>query len=255
MAKITFLGTSASVPCKNRDNTSFVFQFKKQSFLIDCPGSPTQKLLKANYDYTKIKNIIITHHHPDHLYGIIPFIHTQAFQSLQAINIYTSATSKKVITKLINLFKLDRKHFPQINFINVFKKFYFFNKDSLKLRAIKNKHAKDSFGIEICYSKKKIFYSSDTVFVPKMLKGIEHMDYLIHDCTASSFFFKKHPSLYNVHTNSKQLLDYLKDKPDIKLIPIHFLFMEQENIERIRKELKPLGNQVIWVKDGQKIQI
>jgi ribonuclease Z len=251
MPKIIFLGTACSIPTKERDNTSFLFLYKKEIFLVDCPGSIVQKLMKVRIDYKKLKNVIITHQHPDHIYGIVSLIHTQAHLN-DSLHIFTNFECIKIIKKLVKIFSLNKKPYPRINYYNVFKTNPFYSKNRLKLEAIKNKHIKNSFGIKFTFGKKSLFYSSDTSFYPKMLEKIKKVDYLIHDCTATSNYFKKHPQLYKMHTCAKDLKDYLESK-DIKLIPIHFLLLEEEE-RGIKKELKDL-KKVIFVRDFQKISL
>jgi len=259
MAKITFLGTASSIPAKTRDNTSFLFIDKKHNLLIDCPGSISHKLLKAGIDFTKIKNIVITHEHIDHIYGIVSLIHTQGYLNLDPINIFSNPSSIKLIKKLVSLFRLNRKNYPKIKYIDVFSKKAFFRKNDLALEAIKNNHIKDSFGIKFSFgkdkAKKTLLFSSDTSFWPTMLKKCGDINYLIHDCTASSAYFKKHPALYKMHTNSKELADYLKSEPKIKLIPIHFLLLERGEEKRIEKELSSIKRRLILAKDFQTINL
>ena len=45
-----FLGTSGSVPSAVRDTTSIVFAATQGALLIDCGGSPIQKLRRAGVD-------------------------------------------------------------------------------------------------------------------------------------------------------------------------------------------------------------
>ena len=158
----------------------------------------------------------------------------------------------KIIKKLVKIFELDKKYYPKISYINALKKSTCYRQGNLRLRAIKNDHIKDSFGIKFEFEKKALFYTSDTSFSSKMLKKAERLDYLIHDCTASSSYFKKHPTLYKMHTNAKDLAKYLKLKPKIKTIPVHFLLLRKGEEKRIRKELKAIKN-VIFVKDFQGI--
>ncbi len=254
MTKITFLGTSSSIPTKTRDNTSFILTHRNKYFLIDCPGSVSYKFLQLGLDFTKIKNIIITHHHPDHLYGIISLIHTQAFQN-KILNIFSNNPSVKIIKKLVKLFDLDKSCYPLINYFNVYKKTFFIEIPGLKIQAIKNLHCSESFGIKVFTNKKSFFYSSDTSFSPTILKSAGNIDLIIHDCTASKSFFEKHPSLYKMHTCSLEHADYLKDKPNIKLIPIHFLYINKDEESKVKKELKKLKDRVIFVEDFDEINL
>ena len=61
--KLLFLGTAGAIPGKDRDNTSIAFDLDGDIFLVDCPGSAVQKLLKADWNPLKIKNVLISHAH------------------------------------------------------------------------------------------------------------------------------------------------------------------------------------------------
>ena len=127
MAKITFLGTASSIPSKDRDNTSFLLTHKKENILIDCPGSTAQKLLKIGIPFTKVRQLIITHHHIDHIYGLVSLIHTQGFINTNPITIYTNYPCIKLIKQLVKIFRLGRKQFPRINYVNVYQKKPYFS--------------------------------------------------------------------------------------------------------------------------------
>ncbi len=254
MAVLKFLGTAASAPTKRRDNTSFLFKHKNNSFLIDCPGSISHKLLKVKEDYRKINKVIITHHHPDHIYGIVSLIHTQMHFN-KKVTIFSNNPSIKIIKHLIKLFKLTKPGFPKIEYINVFENEYFFSNQNLQIKAKKNVHIKESFGLLFSFQEKKLFYSSDTSFSAKMLKSIEGINYLIHDCTASGSTFRRNPQLYKMHTCSTQLADYLKNNSKVTLIPIHFFLIDKKEKEKIRKEFSLVKENIIWVHDYQKIRL
>jgi ribonuclease Z len=68
--RFSFLGTSAAVPSVRRDTTSLVFVAGDESVLIDCGGSPVQKLLLAGVDPVRLAHVVITHIHADHAYGL-----------------------------------------------------------------------------------------------------------------------------------------------------------------------------------------
>jgi ribonuclease Z len=65
-----FLGTSGALPSLRRDTTSLVFVGRDESILVDCGGSPIQKLLLAAVDPATLAHVVITHIHADHAYGL-----------------------------------------------------------------------------------------------------------------------------------------------------------------------------------------
>ena len=65
-----FLGTSGALPSIRRDTTSLVFVGADDSVLVDCGGSPIQKLRLAAVDPATLAHVVITHIHVDHAYGL-----------------------------------------------------------------------------------------------------------------------------------------------------------------------------------------
>jgi ribonuclease BN (tRNA processing enzyme) len=149
--------------------------------------------------------------------------------------------------------KLNRKSFPKIKYINVFNNVFFYHLNGLRLKAVHNKHTHQSFGIKFIFHNKSLLYSSDTTLCKNILKEAKGCDYLIHDCTASSSFFKKHPPLKKMHTDSLSLTQAFLNSSIAKIIPIHFLLLDKWQEKKIRKELDPLKRKLLIPNDFQTI--
>jgi ribonuclease Z len=65
-----FLGTSGALASLRRDSTALVFVGAHDVVLVDCGGSPLQKLLLSGVDPRHLVLVVITHLHPDHAYGL-----------------------------------------------------------------------------------------------------------------------------------------------------------------------------------------
>src|SRR5512135_2251216 len=74
MAELILLGTGAALSDADRENTYLVVRGEESAILVDCAGSPTQRLLKAKVPLESIDHLILTHHHPDHMYGLSVFL-------------------------------------------------------------------------------------------------------------------------------------------------------------------------------------
>jgi ribonuclease Z len=69
VARLTFLGSSSAVPAIGHDNAFLVVEGAESTLLVDCAGSPLLKLQEAGIDPGHLGHLILTHDHPDHIYG------------------------------------------------------------------------------------------------------------------------------------------------------------------------------------------
>ena len=79
-----FLGSSGAIPGPDRDTTSLVFVGESDAVLVDCGGSPVQRLLLAGVDPLALSRVVITHIHPDHAYGLPSLVQTLFLLGRQA---------------------------------------------------------------------------------------------------------------------------------------------------------------------------
>lgn len=74
--KLLFLGTGAMVPTRERNVSSVLLEYEGEFILMDC-GEGTQRQMNiAGYNRTKVKKILLTHWHGDHVSGLIGLIQT-----------------------------------------------------------------------------------------------------------------------------------------------------------------------------------
>ena len=70
MARLIILGSGAALADASRDNTYLVIEGRESSILIDCGGSPLHKLQAVGVNLDTLDSLVVTHHHPDHIYGV-----------------------------------------------------------------------------------------------------------------------------------------------------------------------------------------
>lgn len=74
--KIVFLGTSASVPTKERNLSSVALRFAGEWLLFDAPEGTQRQMMKAKTSYLKINHVFISHFHADHFLGLAGLLAT-----------------------------------------------------------------------------------------------------------------------------------------------------------------------------------
>lgn len=70
MPEVIILGSAAALPSAKRENTYLVVRDAHSAVLVDCAGSPIQRLQEVGVNPVDLDGLIITHHHPDHIYGV-----------------------------------------------------------------------------------------------------------------------------------------------------------------------------------------
>ena len=70
MAELIVLGSSASVPNAEHDTVSLALRGAGWAVLVECGGSPIQKLARLGVGLEGLRAVILSHQHPDHLYGL-----------------------------------------------------------------------------------------------------------------------------------------------------------------------------------------
>jgi len=243
--KVIFLGTGAAVASEKRDNTSLLLIVDKEVFLIDCPGSPVYKLTKIGFSFRKINRIILTHSHPDHIYGLPSLVHSQ-YKLKNKVLIFAHKEAISIVKSLVKIHRLeDRNKFPQLIYEeispNLNKPFY--RSENFSIYAFRVEHYSDSLGFKFLFKNgKSLIFTGDTAYSKEILKISKNADYLIHDCFSPSRFFKIYKELRREHTNSLSL-GKLASQANVKiLIPIHFCtelnFSFKEIIGEIRNNFK-----------------
>jgi len=100
--KVTFLGTSGSVPQKNKNFASAVISFAGNNLLFDCPEGNQRQLMQSNISLMKIKSVFISHMHADHFLGLFGWIATMTLNDRrEKLTIFSPKGGKQKIEKIM----------------------------------------------------------------------------------------------------------------------------------------------------------
>lgn len=240
MREISFLGTGGASPTRERDSTSFLLESGRAKVLVDCPGSVLQKIRKLNVDPREINAILVTHIHPDHIYGLPSLVHGLMLEE-GAMTLFGSEESVLFCQKLLDLFGLQEEKIKmRIDWRRVSSHQEFEAAESVLVRPLRIPHHSSSLGYHFYLEEREweMIFTGDTPLYTTLFEQAENVECLIHDCSAPSRFFEEYPVLQTMHTHSRELGEW-SQKANVKcLIPCHFFGEVDFSLDEIEKEIR-----------------
>ena len=102
MFGLTFLGTSASVPSVQRNQSGLLVEAGGHRILVDCGEGTQRQLLRSRAGFRRIGHMLLTHGHFDHVLGIPGLFSTlQLRRNDEAMTIHGSAQTLDVVVRML----------------------------------------------------------------------------------------------------------------------------------------------------------
>ncbi len=149
MLQLTFLGTSAGKPTKERNVSAVGLEFEQDNkwYLFDCGEATQHQILRSRLSIGKLDTIFITHMHGDHYYGLPGLLSSKKLDTaFRPLTVYGPTGIKKFLECVIDvsfenlgyeLYIIEFKAEERIHF----------DKFSLKILALE--HSIESFAFYI----------------------------------------------------------------------------------------------------------
>lgn len=136
--KLSFLGTGATIPTKNRNHISILLSYKNENILVDCGESTQRQFRKADLNPCSITKVLITHWHGDHILGLPGLLQTLALSGYQkTLHIYMPKGTKNFMELIMKTFIFEGKLNYKIEEVNG----KFFENSDFYLEAFPLKHS------------------------------------------------------------------------------------------------------------------
>jgi len=258
MAELYFLGTGGSVATQERDNTSLLIPGEGGLLLVDCTGSIVQKIKRLGYEPRQVRFLFLTHVHPDHVFALPSLIHGLMFDEGE-IRLFGSAETVSFARRLLDLFSLRQRRFrTRVVFRPLSPGKRVRVHASISVQSFKNPHHSSSLAYRFHLERenKEVFCSGDTPVYPPLFEAARGIDYLIHDASAPSRYFRKYPALYSMHTSARDLGRWSEEAGVRCLIPCHFLGELAFSLSEIRREIRrEFKRKLIIPRDLRKIPL
>ena len=240
MVELIFLGTGGAVGTAERDNTSLALSFDRQEVvLLDCPGAVIPKMRRAGLDPLKITAILVTHVHPDHIYGLPSLIHG-LFLDEGRIKLYGTKETVEFCAGLLDLFKLRAERIRmRVELVPLEAGESFALPGPTRVEAFPVKHSPASMGYQLRFrGGRRLVFPGDTPPDPAVVDLARGADFLVHDCSAPERFFVRYPVLRTMHTSSKELGRLAQEAEAACLLPCHFFGEVDYPMSEVEAEIR-----------------
>ena len=191
MAKLTILGTAPALPEPFREYTYMVIQGGKSVILIDCASSPVQRLAQVGVNFQDIDHLIVTHYHPDHVYGVpVLLLDLWLAGRQRPLHIYGPLGTAHIIPAMMSLYKWHEwPGFYPIEFHEVKTAVgsLVLDSEDLLITAAPVEHLVPTMALRVLCKETGgvIVYSSDTEPCEEVMHLAQGADLLIHESTGA----------------------------------------------------------------------
>lgn len=149
--KITFLGTGAGIPSKERNVTAILLdliQEINQLWLFDCGEATQHQILHTSIKPRKINKIFITHLHGDHIFGLPGVLSSRSFQGGKApLTVYGPSGIKQYIETSLHISNTHLSY--PLHYVELVDEGKIFEDDSFIVDAVLLDHNIKSYGYRI----------------------------------------------------------------------------------------------------------
>jgi ribonuclease Z len=219
------LGSSGAVPSAARDTTSLVVRAGHVVCLVDVGGSPVQKLRRLAVDPLALTAVVVTHTHPDHVYGLPALIQNLIIlKRREPLPVYCRVEHVALIRSLLGLFGLterpDGLDVPVVG-IEPREGVTLLDADGFVLTASPNVHGRmPNLAVRASVGDRSLVYSSDTRPCAEVAALARGATVLVHEAT----FFRPDPTQW--HSTARQAGEVARQAGVRRLLLAHVGYTE-----------------------------
>jgi ribonuclease Z len=205
MRRFGFLGTSGAVPSAERDTISLVFEDDAGLILVDCGGSPVQRLRRLGLDPLRLTHVVVTHLHPDHAYGLPALLQClMLLRRSAALPIVCRPKHVEPLGTLLGVFNLGPRlgYAVSLTPIDLRPGAHAFDVGRLRVSTTPNEHGSmPNFAVRCdVEGGASVVYSSDTQPCEGVVALARGADTLVHEAT----FPQRDRGRFGVHSTATE---------------------------------------------------
>ena len=247
---IYLLGTASAAGGAERDNTYLLLQDQQQWIMVDAGGSCLQKLKKLDISLHHIRDVIFTHFHTDHIFGLPSLLWGMWLaERTKPLHIHCAAENEQRLRSWLHWMEADQWPilFPiEVHAFNWTEESEQIKGNDVSVTIFPSKHGVPTAGLRVEYQDKIIIYSADTA-LNERINQESKIDLLIHEATSA---MKPGPT----HTGLQELVQYYELDKVNEIVLVHLT--DEEPYEAVLETLPAVLQQKIKLGyDLMKLQV
>jgi ribonuclease Z len=154
--------------------------------LVDVGGSPVQKLRRVGVDPVELSAVVVTHTHPDHVYGLPALVQCLVILGRRTpLPVYCRVEHTELVGRLLDLFGLRDEGFPvPVVSVEPREGVRVLETPDLVLTASPNAHGRmPNLAIRVDAGGRSVVYSSDTRPCAEVERLARGAAVLVHEAT------------------------------------------------------------------------
>jgi len=192
MPRVTLLGSAATVAGRENDSIYLLLQSADGDYMIDCGGSAPHKLARAGAELARLRGVLLTHDHADHIYGFPLLVQALMLSSWATagpgeLTVWGLPETLVTARGLLDLFQLADR--IPIDFQPLVPEAAHLALETAELRIFTTpvQHSRPTVGVRIegKASGRVLAYSSDTEPCAGVRQLAAGADLLLHEATES----------------------------------------------------------------------
>ena len=266
---LTTLGTASARPIVDKCQSAHVVNLHGRLFLIDCGEGAQVQMKRFRISKGHLDNILISHLHGDHIFGIFGMLSTMALDGRTApLYIYAPRDFGSILRFFLSHFgegiKYEIHHIP----LTMKEPLEIASFRHCRVEAFPLHHHIDCFGFKIIYEKtprptlpaevqklpavQSFAYCSDTMTFPLESQWLKGVDLIYHEAT----FADEHVDLAHkmFHSTAREAARVAADAGASKLVIGHFS-SRYDNLNLLLDQAREVFPSTELAREGKSFEI
>lgn len=251
--KIYLLGSGGALTTERRAHTSIAVEADDQTLLIECSGTPMHSLRRAGLDWTGLTDIVLTHRHPDHLYGLPSLalhIYVECLQLRRnhSLRIFGPEDALDVAKAILDTVDLSGRDELQLEYLPLPRGEHGTTIGDLEVSTFPVDHGDIvALGVEITQRSWKggtLLFSGDTSPCDSLIERSQGAGLVLHECSSIEGPLEGHTSL-------AQMVEVARRTTAERIILVHLPPLTPQEEGVVRRGLRAdFGGRVQLGEDG-----